>query len=281
MNVVIPGLIALFLVLVFVGRAERSVDAAFVDEWARAHALDLTERNRALVHWYLRNARLLRTWGALGGLFLPHLADAAFGTRVFQQAQLFFIFFGYLVGALYAELALGRKAPGPRRVATLVPREVEDYLPNRLLVAQRALAAAVVVGAVILLVMPPLEDGFRPRRSEIMAITALAVVLGLGLERLERWLVQRPQPFTDPELVAADDAIRSQSAHSVAGSGLAMLLLLLGGVFAGLMVSDIQVLRWTMWLPAAACWVGSIQVCLYYGHRAWRVRRPAPHPASA
>ena len=92
------------------------------------------------------------------------------------------------------------------------------------------------------------------------------------------WLVQRPQPFTQPDLVAADDAIRSQSVHSAAGSGLAMLLLCLGTQLIWLAQSDNNVLRWTTWLPGVARWVVSVGVCLYYGHRAWWVRHDSPFP---
>ena len=45
-------------------------------------------------------------------------------------------------------------------------------------------------------------------------------------------MVRRPQPFTSPSLVAADDAIRAQSVHAIAGAGLALLLVALSGVFA-------------------------------------------------
>lgn len=276
-------LVPAIVVAVVLRRAYTDVDDQLVEEWAGAHALALSSNNRAMVRWYLRTARILRAWGVLAGLLLPELVDAAFGVDVFGQAQPFFAFFGYLVGALYAELALVRRADGSRRLATLVPREVADYLPRRLLVAQRAVAAAVVLGGAVLLTMPFDEGvgGSPPSRSSVVVVAALAAVLGLALERVERWLVQRPQPFSDAELVAADDAIRSQAVHSVASSGLAMLLLLLGGVLFGFATSDVQVLRWTMWLPGLACFYGSIHVCLYYGHRAWRVRRGVSRPAPA
>ncbi|CAN5258616.1 hypothetical protein BH18ACT4_BH18ACT4_11480 [soil metagenome] len=67
--------------------------------------------------------------------------------------------------------------------------------------------------------------------------------------------------------------------HSVAGSGLAVELVCLGGILAALANSQVQVLRSTMWIPALACVVGAVWVCLYYGHRAWRVRRAVPAAA--
>ena len=276
-------LIPAIVVIVVLSRAYTDVDEAFVEEWARAHGLTLSTNNRAMVQWYLRTARILRAWGVLAGLLLPELVDAAFGVEVFGQAQPLFAFFGYLVGALYAELALVRRADTERRVAALVPREVDDYLPHRLIVAPWAVAGAVVVGSAVLLAVPFDEGvgGSPPSWSSVLVVAVLAAALGIGLARVERWLVQRPQPFSDPELVAADDAIRSQAVHSVAGSGLAMLLLLLGGVLFGFAATDVQILRWTMWLPGLACFVGSIQVCLYCGHRAWRVRRALPRRATA
>jgi hypothetical protein len=92
---------------------------------------------------------------------------------------------------------------------------------------------------------------------------------------VERWLVGRPQPFTTPSLVAADDAIRAQSVHSVAGSGLALLLLLNSGLSLALATSEVTVLRWTMWVPAVAALLLSLVACQWWGHLAWRVRRVA------
>jgi hypothetical protein len=107
------------------------------------------------------------------------------------------------------------------------------------------------------------------------------VLLAAGLEALERWLVRRPQPFTSPSLVAADDAIRAQSVHSLAGAGLALQLIACSGVFIGLAASDVPFLRWTMWLPALVALLLSIRACLEIGQRAWRVRRPIARPTGA
>ena len=105
-----------------------------------------------------------------------------------------------------------------------------------------------------------------------------AALLAVTLVRLERWLVQRPQPFTDPDLVAADDAIRSQAVHSLAGSGIAIELVCLAGALFVLSRSDVQFLRWTMPWAGVLGLVAAIWTCLYYGHRAWRVRRVVPSP---
>jgi hypothetical protein len=75
------------------------------------------------------------------------------------------------------------------------------------------------------------------------------------------------------ELIAADDAIRSQSLHSVAGSGLAVLLLLLGAAAFHLANTEVQLLRWTMWVPGLGAWPAAILVLNHFGHRPWPVPR--------
>ncbi len=205
MGILFGWLVPLALAGVFLGRAYADVNDGFFREWARAHALTLTPENRPMVWWYLRSARVLRTWGVVGGVLLPPLARSALGFGGDAGYPLW-IFFGYLAGAVYAELA--------------------------------------------------------------------GLGFAFGLERLERWVVQRPQPFIHPALVDADDAIRAQSVHSIAGSGIATLLILFSFVSADLAVSDVQVLRWIMWVPAFAGFFLALVACLFYGHRAWRVRRP-------
>jgi hypothetical protein len=273
-------------VLTWVVRNARvAVNDRYVDEWSQAHALELTPRSRPMVHWYLHTARLLRTIGALAGFFLPPLLGSAFGSQALKDASFPMVFVGYFAGALYAELALVRPS-SDRRVAVLAPREVGDYLPRRVRIAQVVVPAVAVVAGLAPLLLGYQRDvrsgvNGSPRLvGIIMAVVAL--VVGVALGRVERWLVQRPQPFTTPDMLAADDAIRSQSVHSVAGSGLAIILATLAttGAFA-LARSDAQVLRWTSPFVALACFVGSIWVCLYYGHRAWRVRRALPAPVGA
>jgi hypothetical protein len=103
----------------------------------------------------------------------------------------------------------------------------------------------------------------------------------VALEALERWVVRRPQPFTSPSLVAADDAIRAQSVHAIAGAGLALLLVTLSGLFVVLTASDVDLLNATMWLPALVAFVLSIRACRDIGQQPWHVRRRLDRPAGA
>lgn len=278
--------VASIVVPLAVVRSYRDVDDRFVADWAAAHGLALTAGNRPMVAWYLRAARVLRTWGAVGGLLVPSLLALAWSSHVeilgvdsgggTNPGDAVWIFVGYLIGALYAELSLVRPVGPARRSASLVPRRLEDYLPRRLLHAQRWLGATGAAGILASLALP-FDARFRlPGVIAVVSFAGFIAGSAIGLECLERWLVRRPQPFTDPSLVAADDAIRSQSVHSLAGAGVAFLLFGCGGVSVVLFSADVAVLHWTMWLPAVVATLSAPVVCTYYGHRAWRVRRPRP-----
>jgi len=275
-------------------RAYRAAGDELVEGWARAHDLVLTPQNRPMASWYLRTSGILRTWGAVAGVVLPaafalawsgHLeilgVDSAGGTN---PGDVSWIFLGYLVGALYAEVSLVRPIDPVRRAASVVSRDVADYLPRGLVLAPRLLGAAVAIGIVGSLALPYDEGPRGPSATMVVVFLGWVAALVWGLERLQRWLIRRPQPFTDPSLVAADDAIRSQSVHSVAGAGLAVLLFMFAGVAALLASSDVAVLRWTMWLPALVAALLALGACQYLAHLPWRVRRPSasrPRPGPA
>ena len=254
-------------------------------DWARARGLELTPETRPVVARYLASARRMRTLGAVAGAVLPSLVDLVLNGRVQvlgfgadgnhapYQGPIS-ILLGYLAGALWAEVSLARPLGADRRSASLVPRELHDYLPRRLLHAQRALGAAAVLGMVLVGVVPfdatrATEPGWVP----VAAGADVLVAFTVGLEQLERWLVRRAQPFTSPALVAADDAIRAQSVHSLAGSGIALLLFVCSGLALALTQADIDALRLTLWFPAAVAFGLGLRTCGDVAGRAWRVRR--------
>ena len=275
---VLVSLLAVALVAgIALGRAYAELDEDFLQQWARAHGLRVTAANRPMVRWYLRNARVLRTWGALAGFFLPVLAAGAFG--VSGTLPPVWVFGGYLLGALYAELCLTRPRPTGRRAASLVPRALAAYLPRELRITQRCLGVGIALGSLALLVIPFDPQAAPAPDARLVLLGVLGgPALAIGLEQLQGWLVRRPQPFTDPRLIAADDAIRAQSVHSVSGSGIAMELLWLSTVAFQVAHSDVQFLRWTMWVVGLVGLGAAVVACQYYGHRAWRVRRHLPVP---
>jgi hypothetical protein len=239
----------------------------------------------ALLARHLRRARIFRRCGVAAGLVLPSLVEYAITGRVqilgfgtdgtsAPYAGPLWGYIGYLAGAVCAEATLVRRVDPARRAASLVPRELADYLPRRLLHAQRALGAVVAAGILLLGIVPYDESTTQPGWPALLSGAAFAAVFTIGLEALERWLVHRPQPFTEPALVAADDTVRAESVRSVAGSGLALLLVSSSGIFAGLAASEADLLRATMWLPALVALALSIHVCLGIVRRPWQGRRP-------
>ena len=274
-------------------RAYARVDDELLAGWARAHGVELTPESRPTVEQYLRRARVLRTWGVIGGLLLPSLIELlvsgrlqvlGFGTdgSAAPYAGPIGGFIGYLVGALCAEVSLARPLDPTRRSASLIPRDLGDYLPHRLLLVQRALGLAAALGLLAIGLVPyDPQSAAEPEWPALLTGAAVVAGFSAGLEALERWLVRRPQPFTSPALVAADDAIRAHSLHSLAGSGLALLLVVCSGICLGLASSDVSILRWTMWLPALVALLLAIRVCLELGQRSWRVRRQIAGPSGA
>jgi hypothetical protein len=254
-----------------------------VDRWARDHDVELTPESRPMVRRYLRRARVLRTWGGVAGAVLPTLIDYVVNGRVQvlgfgtdgESAPLAFgsIFVGYLLGALYAEVSTPRAVASEKRAASLARRELEDYLSRRLLVAQRGLTAVGALGTVAIGLVPYGEEVSNPSLPALVLVAAGVLGFGAGVEALERWMVRRPQPYTSPELLAADDSIRAQSTRAVAGAALALLLLLCSGLALGLQASDVAALHSLMVVPAVACLLASLVAVQDVADSRWSVRR--------
>jgi hypothetical protein len=143
------------------------------------------------------------------------------------------------------------------------------------IVAQRAAAVVGAAGTLVIALIPYSAATSNPGSASLAAIAVVVLVIGVGLEALERWFVVRPQPYADPALVAADDAMRAESIRAVAGAGLAILLLYCSGVFLALQASEVGLLRSAMILPAVVCLLVSLFACSVITDGRWRVRRPA------
>jgi hypothetical protein len=292
MDVVSP-LELLIVVGILVGaalvRAYGPVGEDEIERWALAHDVGLDDETRPVVERYLRRSRVCRAWGAIAGLLAPTVIRpllgqpvrvAGLGAYEATPGELGLVFIGYLVGALWAELSVPRSFTSARRAA-LLRRELDDYLPRRLLWLQRVLAAGCVLS---LMALPAVDSGpgvEMPSWGAVAGVSGVIVVFAAALERLEWWIVRRAQPFVSEPLLAADDAIRAQSIHAVAGAGIAFLLFAFGLAAYGLLAaSSLDVLRNTFWMPGAFALV-AYAACRHYGERAWRVRRRARGAASA
>jgi hypothetical protein len=216
--------------------------------WAQQVDLQLTPRNEAIVRSYIARTRLLRFTGALLGFFAPTIYQAFVGNPppVPVDFVLFDAMLGYLLGAVIAELTIKRpKADEPS--ASLTPRELSDYVPTGFITALRT-------SALIALALVPLTR-LLPARQNLVNLNDFApeivilptiLLIGVGVELLQRYIVARSQPAVESDLVNADDAIRSASVHALAGAGIALELLIVSGQFINLaVVSTLELLRWT------------------------------------
>ena len=249
-------LILLLTVLVLAGLVIRALVSR--SRWtpgnlADTMGLSLTERSAAYVGVYIRRTRALRIMGAVVGCLGPVLwtayrqegAPAPFDNNLLTGLV------GYLLGAVVAELTFKRPR-GASAAATLAPRELHQYLPETLTKWLRLGAAAAVLLLPIYLLLPARQD--RIQTAQLIGWVLAPVIIWLVIEMLQRYIVRRPQPVGDPDLVEADDAVRSLSLHALAGAGIALELMLVGGgIFAISFVTDVQILRWTLpWLGVAA-----------------------------
>ena len=252
-----------------------------VESWAASRGLILTVDNRRLVVHRLRTAGLLRKLGAVAGLFLPIMLAAGVGGAV--PGGLLWAVVGYMAGAICAEVVLGRPLGGPERQASLLPRELDDYLPRflRLTLRTAGVASFVLAGLVVAVDFDRSEAVGMTHLSGVAALTlgVTALLAAVLIERIQRWILSRPQPVVASDLLEADDAVRSQSVITIAGAALALLLLILAVLFWNLGISDVQVLRWVAWVPAVACGVAAFVSWLRFGSLPWAVQRPFQAPA--
>lgn len=250
--------------------------------WSSHHHLTLSDSNRSLIASYLRRTRSLQVaGGAIGWLSSP--VYIALTGRPFPLGDSWVVLAvgGYLLGAAIAEVTFLRQ---PRRrsavrVAALAPRALSDYVPGAMTWAIRTLPFAMVALAVIYAVIPKNPQRIvDPSLAFVVAASVVVVALAVLMEWFLRAIVIRPQPAITNDLVAADDAIRAASIHSLSAAGLALMLLSTGWalVSVGGVSASTQLAELLPWF-GVACDLGALVAWIGLGHlTTWRVRREAP-----
>ena len=226
---VVPGAVAL--------RAFRFPREGQLAEWARTYGLDLTHDNRPVVIGYLRTTRRFRAVGGAGGWFIGGLPLLIGQPLPLGIDNLSLALAGYFGGAALAELRFSRRGAGPTpRRASLVPREVDDYVAPWV---RRVSWAAVALAVALLGVYAGLGrvgDGGRPAIEVLPGVLGAATVVVVATWA-QRRLVHRPQPLSAPDLVAADDALRASSISTAAGAGIVSALLALSHVLSSILLA--------------------------------------------
>ena len=231
---------------------------------------------------YLRRTRSLQVaGGALGWLLSPlyiTLFGGPFHSRTIGSCSPWPAIFS---APRVAEITFLRKSRphSSVRAAALARRTLSDYIPRATVWAIRMLPLAGVSVAVIYALVPKNpQRTVDPSVAFMIASSLLVVVLAALIEWFLRTIVTRPQPAITNDFLAADDAIRAASIHSLAAAGIAVILLSIG--WAAVSLGDViasnalsELLPWC----GVACDLGALIVWIGLGHLAtWRVQRGAP-----
>ncbi len=189
------------------------VERKRIERFAARQQLAITVANGNRVIAYLATTRRWRAGGLAVSIAASFVWGIAHGGPSFGSLQLFSAWFA---GAVIAEWRVTKLPAGDRRAASLEARAPELYV-SRVARAAPPLFAAVSVAALVVCVAVP---GARQRLPMgELAFNALVATVFAAIGRLvERRILDRPQPLTAPDLVAADDAIRSRSLHVTVAS---------------------------------------------------------------
>ncbi|MFZ0129682.1 MAG: hypothetical protein WAL77_09705 [Candidatus Dormiibacterota bacterium] len=278
---IILGLSAVALAGAFVWAAMVPSEGR-IARWSSHYGLGLTALNSSLVAPYLRRTRSLQVAGGALGWLLSPLYITLFG-RPFPLTDNWALLAvaGYFLGAAVAEITFLRKSQphSSVRAAALARRVLSDYIPRATVWAIRMLPLAGVSLAVIYALVP--ENPQRtvdPSVAFMIASSLLVVVLAALIEWFLRTIVTRPQPAITNDLLAADDAIRAASIHSLAAAGIAVILLSIGwaAVSLGDVIASNALSELLPWF-GVACDLAALVVWIGLGHLAtWRVQRGTP-----
>jgi hypothetical protein len=151
---------------------------------------------------------------------------------------------GFLVGTILGEL-LANRPTSELPAATLVPRELADFVPRGYtLVLRLASVLGAMTAAGVEIVLPSADPGSG--FPGIGAQGIVIVVVWLTIELGQRYIVRRPQPAFSEDLIRADDALRVESLRTLTRSGISLNLVICGTIFGALRENaGDEVLRWT------------------------------------
>ena len=261
-------------VLAGTARLLRPVGWKVVLRFAIDHEVAIDATNAPLVVDALARHRDYRTVGAWLGLGLAFTVRAIIG-RSGWAGPWTMTWAGYFLGALLAAwrtpAARGRSGAS---VALLVPRRIGDYIDRRSVVVPAIGLFAAAVAALAFASSARRNEPWNDGPATVAVVVALAAVVGAASWVALRSVVARPQRSDEPPLVAADDALRAESVHLIAGAGGAVVLLACARSLVTVgTVSDVQFVRWVCpWMGLAAL-VASWWAWFFVRRRPWGVRR--------
>lgn len=212
---VVPIVLA---VMAFRPLSEREL-RVFTGRLVALYGVELTQEALPVVKRSAIRGRVSRLSGAALGLSLYPVLYGA-GVRI-PNAGVVYAVIGYLLGAFINALVPASRPLGPRR-ASLVPRNPSDYLPRIALITP-IIAFGVSCLAILVYELEP--HRIQPNFSGTTAAPAISGIAAAATLIAVRVLVARAQPVTTSDLVAFDDALRTQAIHTIAAAGMAIALI--------------------------------------------------------
>ena len=213
---VLALIVGVVLLLTSLGNGLRPVGRDEVETLAERADLEVTTANIGLLVDSVARTRLWRTVGvmvALSAALLAMVVGAVVNQRLdIPLALLLWGLIGYWAGCIVGELRTARANSGDTpRAASLVRRDARDYIGGWALTRPWQLAA--VGGASALLAV--LLGGRDPW---VILSGVGAVLVSVVLAAVMRYVVERGRSGLEPDVAAADDAVRSRSLHAIAGA---------------------------------------------------------------
>ncbi|MFN8148847.1 MAG: hypothetical protein U0R76_15485 [Candidatus Nanopelagicales bacterium] len=191
----------------------RPVSRERVDRFVDRTGVAVTASNAAFVVDSLARTMRWRTAAVVVAVGVCVAWNVVRATAQFTLAMGVLLAFAFLLGCVAGEVRNAyRRGDGPR-AASLVPRREADFIGGWARVWPTGwLIAAVVLGALYVAL------GRGSVVEAVLAVGVVAVSWGLG-RWATRTIVERQRPSSsDPDVLAADDGLRSRALHGVAGA---------------------------------------------------------------
>jgi hypothetical protein len=215
--------VALALVAIAAGQVSRDR----LERFAARQRLTITAENGPQVIRYLTTTRRWRTAGVIGGLAVSEATQPQRLGEISTGTEWTIIIVGWFLGALIAEVRVEHLQHGPIRSASLERRRPRRYL-RPFAWATVPVAAVISVATAAATALAATAGRAQPDWTWAGVWLAAALVVAATVRAVQHTVLHRPQPRAAPDVIEADDAIRSRSLHvlSAAGAALALFMVL-------------------------------------------------------
>lgn len=195
-----------------------------LERFALRQRLPITVENGNQVIRYLATTRRWRVAGFAAGAVASRLMFPS-PSGISTGADLTVIFVGWFLGALIAEVRAEHLEHGRIRAASLRPRRPERYVHRLAWLALPGAAALAVATGVFTGVAGALGWA-EPNWAWAGVWLGVALAVAATVRTIQGAVLRRAQPLAAPDVIAADDAIRSRALQVLSGGGAALVLLM-------------------------------------------------------